>query len=468
MHEDVALEFARWLSPKFAIWCNDRIKELLTAPKPTAEAEVLPSTPSDEKCLVFFADSEEMCNFAAFTREGHSFKASPENINGIKSAEVSCVSNGVHLNGVSSLVNSTHPRTFLFMFTRENQVCLYNGSPVTFKLGDGTTSVNATQMAKPFGKLVGGWLRLESTKEFLNALSADMRIHTSALIQTVKGGNGEQGTWMHEDVALEFARWLSPKFAIWCNRRIKELLTAPQQPQKAEILPPPIDNSQVFNGLVEVADGKSVTTSRKLALVLGRKHDSILGTIKDNLHRREFKYGHFTMRDYSDSRHSHGYEYMITRRGLEVLAGLMRYGAKEKIAEAYAGAWSEAPQALPPALAQPALPLSEEAPAEPVGDDTDCDEISYTPEQQKYIDWLEGYNEKLGERLCRAKETMRMYAEMYSIEKERHLRSEIGAAYWHDLYEDLMLRLNNGDNCPLAEKMEAHRAFRKRISKGVC
>lgn len=29
MHEDVALEFSRWLSPSFAIWCNDRIKELL-------------------------------------------------------------------------------------------------------------------------------------------------------------------------------------------------------------------------------------------------------------------------------------------------------------------------------------------------------------------------------------------------------------------------------------------------------
>lgn len=28
MHEDVAIEYARWLSPKFAIWCNDRIKEL--------------------------------------------------------------------------------------------------------------------------------------------------------------------------------------------------------------------------------------------------------------------------------------------------------------------------------------------------------------------------------------------------------------------------------------------------------
>lgn len=72
-------------------------------------------------------------------------------------------------------------------------------------------------------------------------MSTDTQIPVSALIQTVRGGNGEQGTWMHEDAALEFARWLSPKFAIWCNRRIKELLTSTQQqPVKAEVLPPPL------------------------------------------------------------------------------------------------------------------------------------------------------------------------------------------------------------------------------------
>lgn len=39
MHEDVALEFARWLSPAFAIWCNDRIKELLKTGVTTASNE---------------------------------------------------------------------------------------------------------------------------------------------------------------------------------------------------------------------------------------------------------------------------------------------------------------------------------------------------------------------------------------------------------------------------------------------
>ena len=41
MHEDVAMEFARWLHPGFAIWRNDRIKELfkhgITATEATIE-----------------------------------------------------------------------------------------------------------------------------------------------------------------------------------------------------------------------------------------------------------------------------------------------------------------------------------------------------------------------------------------------------------------------------------------------
>jgi len=84
--------------------------------------------------------------------------------------------------------------------------------------------VNATEMAKPFGKLAKDWLSNKSTKEFLSTLSAVRTIPLTDLVEIKQGGNKEQGTWMHEDVAMEFARWLSPAFAIWCNDRIKELL----------------------------------------------------------------------------------------------------------------------------------------------------------------------------------------------------------------------------------------------------
>lgn len=99
----------------------------------------------------------------------------------------------------------------------------YNGSDITFNSGQ-SVMVNATQMAKPFGKRPAKWLELPSTKEFLAKL-AEVRKSDIGFVRTEKGGNlGGGGTWMHEDVALEFARWLSPEFAIWCNDRIKELL----------------------------------------------------------------------------------------------------------------------------------------------------------------------------------------------------------------------------------------------------
>ncbi|WP_394810333.1 phage antirepressor KilAC domain-containing protein [Bacteroides uniformis] len=83
--------------------------------------------------------------------------------------------------------------------------------------------VNATQMAKSFGKEPKFWLMNQSTTDYLNELSKVRNLTLTDLVQVTKGGNNP-GTWMHEDVALEFARWLSPAFAIWCNDRIKELL----------------------------------------------------------------------------------------------------------------------------------------------------------------------------------------------------------------------------------------------------
>ena len=80
-------------------------------------------------------------------------------------------------------------------------------------------------MAKPFGKSANHWLRNQSTQDFLQEYATLRNSNLDKLIKIVNGGNSGNGTWMHEDVALEFARWLSPTFAIWCNDRIKELLT---------------------------------------------------------------------------------------------------------------------------------------------------------------------------------------------------------------------------------------------------
>lgn len=110
------------------------------------------------------------------------------------------------------------------------QIFVYKGSEITF-LSDNDVMVNATEMAKAFGKRPVDWLRLPSSQRYIETLREVRFSHLTndenPLVITVNGNyrdSREQGTWLHEDVALEFARWLSPSFAIWCNDRIKELM----------------------------------------------------------------------------------------------------------------------------------------------------------------------------------------------------------------------------------------------------
>lgn len=117
-------------------------------------------------------------------------------------------------------------------------VLQYHGSNVTFEEIDGKIMVNATQMAKPFGKRTRDWLVTQQANDLLKALTEAGNLASADLQKVVRGGTN-QGTWFHEEVALLFAQWLSPEFYIACNRKLKELLTtqALQLPAKHRVSP---------------------------------------------------------------------------------------------------------------------------------------------------------------------------------------------------------------------------------------
>lgn len=100
----------------------------------------------------------------------------------------------------------------------------YGNTNVTFHTGGEDVMINATEMAKSFGnsKKPNDWLKTKQSKEYIKALVATNIPDPADLLRVINGGNN-YGTWMHEDLALEFARWLSPEFGIWCNKKIKEL-----------------------------------------------------------------------------------------------------------------------------------------------------------------------------------------------------------------------------------------------------
>lgn len=97
----------------------------------------------------------------------------------------------------------------------------FQGVNVRFETrADGRIWGCLTDMANVTGKLTADYLRLKSTKEYLEALSEDMGIPITALIQYFQGGNEtdshSQGTWAIEEVVVDFARWCSVSS---CNHR---------------------------------------------------------------------------------------------------------------------------------------------------------------------------------------------------------------------------------------------------------
>ena len=92
--------------------------------------------------------------------------------------------------------------------------------------------LNATQIAAHFGKLPKDYLKTEQTQQYISALAESLSERTKILtdenqLVIVKKGNSKnftQGTWLHPKLAIHFARWLDPKFAVWCDEQIEALL----------------------------------------------------------------------------------------------------------------------------------------------------------------------------------------------------------------------------------------------------
>jgi hypothetical protein len=98
----------------------------------------------------------------------------------------------------------------------------YSGHMISF---DESGWFNSTQASSYFGKNPHEWLRLPSTQEYISALN-DEYSNTGLSriwVKSRRGNNG--GTWLHPDLAVVFARWLDIRFAIWCDRQIKQIIS---------------------------------------------------------------------------------------------------------------------------------------------------------------------------------------------------------------------------------------------------
>uniref|UniRef100_A0A6C0CY69 KilA-N domain-containing protein n=1 Tax=viral metagenome TaxID=1070528 RepID=A0A6C0CY69_9ZZZZ len=84
--------------------------------------------------------------------------------------------------------------------------------------------IDVTNLCKAGGKKFNDWNRLDRTHTFLQALKSTTGIPVVELIQYIIGGNGERHTWVHPQVAINIAQWISPEFDVKVSGWIYEVM----------------------------------------------------------------------------------------------------------------------------------------------------------------------------------------------------------------------------------------------------
>ncbi|MBD2526454.1 KilA-N domain-containing protein [Nostoc sp. FACHB-133] len=92
--------------------------------------------------------------------------------------------------------------------------------------------VNATQMCHANNKSWGHYKERKSTKVYWTALSNDIGIPISSLVIEVDGYGSSQGTWIHPEIAVDLAQWVSVEFRIWANRTLMKVMMSQEPVQQ--------------------------------------------------------------------------------------------------------------------------------------------------------------------------------------------------------------------------------------------
>ncbi len=116
-----------------------------------------------------------------------------------------------------------------------NQLALvphsYQGAVIQQRLNDGY--INATAMCKAAGKEWANYHQNGATKDFLVALQRSLGIPRDQIVQSIMTGSNEaRGTWVHPQVAINLAQWVSGEFAVLVSEWVFEWLSGRSRSDK--------------------------------------------------------------------------------------------------------------------------------------------------------------------------------------------------------------------------------------------
>lgn len=99
----------------------------------------------------------------------------------------------------------------------------YQGSLIQQRALDGY--INATAMCRAAGKEWSNYRKSEATGLFLQALERSLPYGRDPVHSIAAGPNELRGTWVHPQVAINLAQWLSADFAVQVSQWVVEWMT---------------------------------------------------------------------------------------------------------------------------------------------------------------------------------------------------------------------------------------------------
>jgi len=109
-----------------------------------------------------------------------------------------------------------------------------NGETIV-KIDPHNNMVHLTYMCQKGGKRANDYTRSDRFKNLKAALEeerSDTHYRVSPIVQMIHGDGG--GTWVHPDLAIDCAQWISPRFGLAVSRLVRNFLTGQVTTQQSQ------------------------------------------------------------------------------------------------------------------------------------------------------------------------------------------------------------------------------------------
>ena len=150
------------------------------------------------------------------------------------------------------------------MVSMNEVVKVFEGKEIMFKMVDGEVYAKANSMCEP--KQLENWKNSVNTKRYLEALKNKDSLKSRELILSKRGGEElGGGTWIHEKLILNLARYVSVDFELWCDEIIAELIREGEVSMKPKI-PQTYAEALLEAGRLALENEQLVKNNKKLEI----------------------------------------------------------------------------------------------------------------------------------------------------------------------------------------------------------